>query len=555
MSVGARCVDAPHVCLIAALFALGCHGSSTEAPTSNCAPEPASAEAAPELATGLTWLNTEHPFTLASLRGSVVLLDFWTYGCINCLHQLPIVAELEDQFSGRNFVVIGVHSAKFTGENDAQDIELAIQQYDVRHPVVVDDQLQIWNAYHVQTWPTAVVVDAAGKVRYFQQGEYTASSAARRIGPLLDQSTCLGIAAPPTAYLTAPDSGDTSPLLFPTAVLALPDGRVAISDSSHDRVVVMQSEGHVGDVYGSGEPGLADGGASEARFFAPEGLAYLNGKIYVADAGNHVIRELDTSARTVATVAGTGSMGDALDTSTDSLPATHTALNSPWDLEPVGSGLAVALSGTHQLAYFDPSHQSLRWLSGTGDEGLVDGAAADCFYAQPSALSTSPDASTLYVADQESSAIRAVDMSDGSCTTLVGQDLFTFGDQDGVGRAVRLQHVSGVETLDAGDLLLADTYNSKIKQLTPATRAVETVDWPPPSLSLDQPRGLSRLGSLVYVADTNHQRVLVHDLVAGDTRVFDLGALTPPAGFTDAGAGSVDAGMIRDAAVAGDADH
>lgn len=561
-SAGSRLSRRARFCLFAVLFgSTACDGTNGGA-SSSCSGEPASAKAAPELSTGLTWLNTDHPLSLAELRGQVVLLDFWTYGCINCLHQVPVVAALEDQFRGRNFVVIGVHSAKFSGEKDAANIELAIRQYDIRHPVVVDDQLKIWNAYHVGTWPTAVVVDAAGKVRYFQQGEYTASEAAHRIGPLLDQSTCLGIATPPVTYLTDPDQGDRSPLLFPTAVIALPDGRVAISDSSHNRVVLMQSEGQVGDVYGSGQSGLEDGAATDAQFAAPEGLAYAGGTLYVADAGNHVVRALDLAARTVTTVAGTGNPGDILDTSAQSRPARQAALSSPWALTPVGTGLAVALAGVHQLVYFDPAQASLRWFSGTGVEGLLDGDASTCRYAQPSALSTSPDGATLYVADQESSSIRAVDASDGSCTTLVGQDLFTFGDQDGVAGQVRLQHVSGLVTLDGGDLLLADTYNSKLKQLTPATRSVETVDWPPADLALDQPRGLSRLGSLVYVADTNHQRVLVHDLDTGDTRVFDVGALAAPAGFGDAGTpssnagdagGKSDATAVRDAAAIRDA--
>lgn len=524
------------LCVVAALAgALACDDSAPSTPASRCAAEPPTAKAAPELATGLRWLNTDHSFDLASLRGQVVFLDFWTYGCINCLHQIPIIASLEDEFRGRNFVVIGVHSAKFSAENDAANIELAIREYDVHHPVVVDDQLDVWNAYQVQTWPTAVVIDAAGKVRYFQQGEYTAAAAARRIAPLLDQAECLD-GKKPVAYLTDPSAGDRTPLKFPTAVLALPGGRIAISDSSHHRIVVMQDEGTVGDVYGTGQSGLEDGAADQARFTAPQGLAYRDGTLYVADAGNHVIRALRLDTRTVATVAGTGKAGDILDTSTEARPATSVALSSPWALEPVGSGLAVALAGTHQLAYFDPADETLRWLSGIGVEGLTDGDAAACHFAQPSAFATSPDGSTLYVADQESSSIRAVDPRDGSCSTLVGKDLFTFGDQDGTGGEVRLQHPSGLVTLDGGDVLLADTYNSKLKELAPDARSVTTVAWPPESLGLAEPHGLSRSGSLVYVADTDNQRVLVHDLDGGDTHVLDLGTLAPPAGPADAGA-------------------
>jgi thiol-disulfide isomerase/thioredoxin len=498
--------------------------------------EPKNLVNAPELKGGVAWLNTDAPWTLARLKGQVVLLDFWTYGCVNCLHEMPVLAELEDRFAGRPFVVIGVHSAKFVGEQDANDIELAIEQYDIRHPVVVDSALSIWNAYKVSAWPTAVIIDAQGKLRYFQSGEYSASTAATRIEGLLDQAACQGVAAAPVSYLTNPNATSSTPLLFPGGVLALPDGRVAIADSSHHRVVVMQSEGVVGDVFGSGVAGYQDGSANDAELFNPQGLAFVAGTLYVADAGNHAIRALDLTAKTVTNVAGTGAEGVALTAAQGWLPATTSRLNSPWDLEPLASGIAVALAGVHQLALFDPAGARFRLLSGTGDEGLVDGTAATCEYAQPSALSPSADGATLYVADPESSAVRAVTVADGSCKTLVGKGLFTYGDQDGTGDDVLLQHVSGLETLDDGDLLLADTYNSKIKDLVPATRTVTTVDWPPPALATDEPRAISRLGQTVYVADTNHHRILSHDLGTGDTHVFDLGDLAPPNLLDDGGA-------------------
>lgn len=501
-----------------------------------CTSEPKNLVNAPELNGGVAWLNTGAPWTLARLKGQVALLDFWSYGCVNCLHEMPVLAELENQFAGRPFVVIGVHSAKFANEQGANDIELAIQQYDIRHPVVVDSALSIWNAYEVSVWPTAVILDAQGKLRYYQAGEYTAAMAATRIEGLLDQAACQGVAAAPVSYLTDPNAASTSPLLFPGGVLALADGRVAISDSSHHRVVVMQSEGRVGAVFGSGVAGYRDGSANDAELFNPQGLAFASGKLYVADAGNHAIRAIDLDANTVTNVAGTGAEGVALTAALAWLPATTTRLDSPWDLEPLGAGIAVALAGTHQLALFDPAKAQLRWLSGTGDEGLVDGAAATCEYAQPSALSPSADGATLYVADPESSAVRAVTVADGSCKTLVGKGLFTYGDQDGTGGDVLLQHVSGLETLDDGDVLLADTYNSKLKDLVPATRTVTTVDWPPPVLATDEPRGISRLGQTVYVADTSHHRILSHDLGTGDTHVFDLGDLAPPHLAGDAGA-------------------
>src|SRR5919197_6586675 len=116
---------------------------------------------APELEGGRGWLNTDGPLSIAALRGKVVLLDFWTYGCVNCMHVIPDLRALEEKYS-RQLVVIGVHSAKFENERDTENIRHIILRYGLEHPVVNDADFRIWRAYAVRAWPTLALIDTDG---------------------------------------------------------------------------------------------------------------------------------------------------------------------------------------------------------------------------------------------------------------------------------------------------------------------------------------------------------------------------------------------------------
>jgi thiol-disulfide isomerase/thioredoxin len=112
---------------------------------------------APEFPAGMQWLNTATPLRLADLRGKIVLLDFWTYCCINCMHIIPELTALERKYPNE-LVVIGVHSAKFHNEGDSENIRQAILRYEIQHPVVNDRDFRIWRSYAVRAWPTLMVI-------------------------------------------------------------------------------------------------------------------------------------------------------------------------------------------------------------------------------------------------------------------------------------------------------------------------------------------------------------------------------------------------------------
>src|SRR5262249_50271318 len=115
------------------------------------------------------WFNTDNPISLADLKGRIVLLDFWTLCCINCIHTLPELAKLEARYPGM-LVVIGVHSPKFDNEKKSASILKAILRYDIKHPVINDADRKLWKAYKIDWWPTLVVIDPDGKFRDFAAG-------------------------------------------------------------------------------------------------------------------------------------------------------------------------------------------------------------------------------------------------------------------------------------------------------------------------------------------------------------------------------------------------
>ncbi len=481
-------------------------------------------EPAPAFPGGLDWINTGgKPVTLADLRGHVVILDFWTYGCINCFHIIPDLKKLEAKY-GDQLAVIGVHSAKFATEGRTEHIAAVVQRYGLHHPVVNDHDMRIWDAYGVAGWPTLTVIDPAGNVVGQVSGEGHYALLDKVVGSLVqDFGAKHLLSSKPLWFKGIVDVMPNTPLLYPGKVLADANGgRLFIADSNHDRVVVTTLDGKVLSVIGDGKPGLKDGGYAAAEFHYPQGLALADADtLYVADTDNSALRRVDLKKGTVTTVAGDGTQTYMDD---GDQPAAKAELNTPWDLLAQGGLVYIAMAGQHQLWYYDPAKQLLRHFAGSGREGIDDGELAEASFAQPSGLST--DGAEIYVADPEASAVRAVDLTGrfARVHTLVGTGLFDFGDADGTGDAVKLQHVLGVAFHD-GHVYLADTYNSKLKVLDPRTRAVTTLLG---DGVLEEPGGLSVAGETLYVADTDHNRVVTVDIRTGKAAPL---ALSDPRGL------------------------
>lgn len=432
-------------------------------------PEPASIEPFPA---GLVWKNVDRPLTAAELRGRAVLLDFFSPGCINCVHMLPVEAQLERHF-GPRLAVIGIDTPKFDGSKSAAALQDFIARHQLTHPIALDSKAQLWNAYGVFAWPTLVLIGPDGRLMRAFVGEQDEATLEAAIASALKDAPAIRNLAPLPRALPA----IATSLLATPAGLAVSHRLVAISDTGHNRILITSRTGTSLRIIGTGCAGHADGTPDRARFDAPHGLAFHGSALYVADTGNHLIRRIDLKTWTTTTFAGNGQR--AYVTSGYSKPL-GAALDSPWDLAWDGNQLYISMAGDHQIWRLDTLAGVVGPWAGTGAEGLRDGPRKIARFAQPSGLAMHDH--TLYVADAESSSIRAIPLPDGRSsqdsespvTTLVGQGLFSFGLKDGTAATALLQHDEAV-AWHGGTLYIADTFNDAIRALDLATQRISTV--------------------------------------------------------------------------------
>nr|XP_058154343.1 NHL repeat-containing protein 2 isoform X2 [Dasypus novemcinctus] len=514
----------------------------------------------PEFPEGLEWLNTEGPISLyKDLCGKVVVLDFFTYCCINCIHLLPDLHALEHTYSDKDgLLVVGVHSAKFPNEKVLDNIKSAVLRYNITHPVVNDADASLWQELEVSCWPTVVILGPRGNMLFSLIGEghkdklLLCTSVALKYykdrGQIRDNK--IGI----KLYK---DTLPPSPLLFPGKVTVdIANDRLVIADTGHHRILVVWKNGQIQYSIGGPNPGRKDGTFSESAFNSPQGVAIMNNIIYVADTENHLIRKVDLEAEVVSTVAGIGIQGTDKE---GGAKGEQQPISSPWDIVFGTSGsevqkndiLWIAMAGTHQIwaLLLDcgklPKKNELKKgtclrFAGSGNEENRNNAYPHkAGFAQPSGLSLASEEpwNCLFVADSESSTVRTVSLKDGAVKHLIGgerdpMNLFAFGDMDGVGINAKLQHPLGVTWDKKRNLLyVADSYNHKIKIVDPKTKNCTTLAGTGDTSNVisssftestfNEPGGLciGENGQLLYVADTNNHQIKVMDL---ETKVISV---------------------------------
>lgn len=428
---------------------------------------------APELIGKGGWINTGgKDLKLADFRGRTLIVDFWTFCCVNCLHVLDELRELEEKHRD-TVVIIGVHSPKFVHEADHRAVVDAVERYGVEHPVLDDPELATWKQYAVRAWPTLVVIDPEGYVVAQHAGEGHAHAIARLVEELEEEHAEKGTLRRGDGPYVAPEPEPTT-LRFPGKALPLPSGTFLVSDTTRHQLVELGADGEtVVRRIGSGVRGLVDGPAEAAGFNEPQGLALLEkGAVVVADTVNHALRRLDLATGEVTTLAGTGRQW--WQGSPTSGPAREVDLSSPWDVAVFGGRVWIAMAGVHQLWTYDPRAATVAVAAGTTNEGLVDGPGDGAWFAQPSGLAVSADGERLWLADSETSALRWVDR-DGAVHTAVGTGLFDFGHRDGSAGQALLQHPLGVTALPDGSVAVSDTYNHALRRYDPATDEVTTL--------------------------------------------------------------------------------
>ncbi|GAA1719793.1 thioredoxin-like domain-containing protein [Isoptericola hypogeus] len=468
---------------------------------------------------GRGWLNTGgRDVALADLRGKVVVLDFWTFCCVNCLHVLDELRELEERHRDE-LVIVGVHSPKFAHEADPDALASAVERYEVHHPVLDDPDLVTWGAYTARAWPTLVVIDPEGYVVAQMAGEGHASAIEAIVAELVAEHDAKGTLHRGDGPYVPPEP-EPSTLRFPAKAVALPGGTLLVADAGHHSLAELAADGEtLLRRIGSGERGLADGGPGAARFAEPNGVCLVlddlrdrvGYDVLVADTANHTLRGVHLASGAVSTVAGTGDQfmvggqenvprsghladdaavpgarmvpdrrgpAEPFDPALE-YPARTVRLSSPSDVawSPELGAFVVAMAGHHALWAFDPlardGHGSVRLLAGTMNEGLEDGPGDAAWFAQPSGLAPAAGPAArggVWLADAETSALRLVEPTEHGVElrTAVGQGLFDFGHRDGAADQALLQHPLGVAALPDGSVVVADTYNGALRRFVPA---------------------------------------------------------------------------------------
>jgi thiol-disulfide isomerase/thioredoxin len=483
---------------------------------------------APEFPPDFNWINTKESLSLEKLKGHIIVLDFWTYCCINCMHTLPVLAELEKKYGDQPVVFIGVHSAKFFNEQDRKNIEQAVARYEISHPVLVDRKMTVWSKFGITGWPTIAIIDPNGTLVYRQSGEGQKEMIEDTIDVLLEKhSKSHTLAREPIKIVNTTKRNSTT-LSFPGKI-SISKSKIAISDSNHNRIIVTDLSGKILHVIGNGKTGLQDGNFTETTFFRPHGVAWKDDYIFVADTENHALRKINLQDNQVTTLVGTGKQGPWRSSGGK---GKETAISSPWDVAVKDNLVFIAMAGNHQIWTYDTNTDVTRPFAGNGQEDIVDANRAQAQLAQPSGIFIHND--VLYFADSETSSIREVDLKTDYVKTIVGHGLFAFGHKDGKTNESLLQHPLGL-CATGNKIFVADTYNSAIREIDPESDSVITlvgkqgtstmcrIDDPScDTLGLYEPSDVEWYQDKLYIVDTNNHLIRVYDLRTNILNTLDI---------------------------------
>ncbi len=470
-------------------------------------------EAAPEFPAALPWVNVPEAPTLAALRGRVVLLHFWNASNIHSQHQALDLRYLENKYSD-GLTVLGFHTPHFDAERQTNVVLQAVNRHYLRHPVANDYNFDVWRQYGVGAWPTIALIDTEGGFAGLLIGEGRRDEVDSLVGKMLDD-TAFNSNRNFEALVPVARPEPRLPLRFPGKILVT-DTALFVADSGHNRILECTHDGDVRRQIGSGNAGFLDGGYEEAAFNEPQGMVISKDMLYVADRGNHCIRRMRLISGEVETLAGTGVQGYPVVQEYER--ANQVALNSPWDLTLAGERLFIAMAGQNQIWNYDLSRNRLSCFAGSGMHGWDDGDASQVNFARPTGLSFTDQ--TLYVADSDSSAIRAVRV-DGRTQTLVGAGLYEFGDADGLPAVARLQGAMGVAVDPGGQILwVADTYNSRLKAVSLRGGGVKTINLP---FKFQHPTDVVASKGRIWIANCGAHEIVRIDTGTGQAKRLPIG--------------------------------
>lgn len=452
----------------------------------------------------LEWVNST-PIDLHQLKGKVVVLFFWTSCCINCQHSLHYISKLRKKYADDPVVFIGVHSPKYDNEKQTTVLKNFLIKNRIDYPIINDRNRHMMSEYGIKSWPTLLVAGPQGKLLFSIIGENQKELLDDYIASVLDYYTEF---SSDVIYTLSPLH---KPHFYPEKITFEPvSKRMFISDTCHNRILVADLEGNILDCF--------------KGFNQPRGLFVDAHSLFVADSGNHCLKAVHLKSKLIATLGGNGWQGRDYKGGEVGMAQT---LSSPWDLVKVDQKLFITMAGTHQIWTLDLDTGVIKNFSGSGAEQNYNSVnLLLAAWAQPAGISYGEH--RLYIADSESSTVRAIDLKDNSTATLAGgsadnQDLFSFGDRDGQGEEARLQRPLDVEWLPLfKKVVVADTFNQRIKLLDPITQTLTTLcgkgeeghqDGSFEDALFNEPSGIACNDYMIYVADTNNHCIRVIDLL------------------------------------------
>jgi DNA-binding beta-propeller fold protein YncE len=468
---------------------------------------------APDFTGALEWFNVDQPVELSALRGRVVLLDVGTMSSPGYPQSLSGLRQLHNRFRDE-LVILCVHVPAFPAERRSRHVLKAAGRLQIPFPLVNDSRQELCRMYGITSRPARVLIDREGCLIGTLTGDGKLSRLEQVIAHQLDrQADTSNRASLP--FRLRPVGEPRAELCFPGRLLVARD-RIYLSDAGHHRVLVISPGGHVLRQYGGEGEGFIDGEGVSAAFRNPQGMAIADEFLFVADTGNHALRRINLRTDEVDTLAGNGKPAGQF-SGPGTVPA-QASLHSPADVVYLRGRLFISMTGLHQVWSLSLLTNTLEMFSGSGREGLQDGSPDRACFAQPGGITVNDG--RLYVVDATTSAVRCINPDDGYVSTLVGEGLYSCGNQDGKGRAARLQYPLDIasDTVQ-GMLWVCDTYNNRIRRIGINSGVVSSIlpGWP-----LDEPGGLAFDGNTLYIANTNAHEVLRMNPDSGKTEALNV---------------------------------
>lgn len=463
------------------------------------------------------WINSLPPFSLESFRGHPILLYFWTFCNINCIQLLSELKKVEDEFSKKGLIIIGVHCAKFFHEQDFNNVREACHRLNVNFPVIIDEELQIWKKFAIRALPTFILIDSDGQLFSSTFGEH-------KFDVLKEQLSCITQNKNLAEYTlhSWAKFDDKFNLRFPTKTVAVEIHTQLfyfVSDTYNNRIVQLDSNGKFITSFGEG------------ILFLPLGCCIWKDELIVCDSGHHRVIAFEITGnpqRKYRVLAGKGEKG--VFEARAEFDAKLAPLNFPSDVCVWGNNLAITCGGSHQIALYISKDDSVSHIAGSGKEDLIDGPASFAALAQPSSI-TAISESVLAFTDSNSSAIRAIiknwnDTGKTMVVSLVGGGLLDFGYTDGLGAEAKLQYpLSCVWSPISQNLYILDSYNNAMRIYSIDKDYLGTV---PLSENLNEPSGLSWYdGNLIITDKNSHRIMIVNEYTVSQKDNIDSLDLTP----------------------------